>query len=305
MKKSVWVALVLVLVLSLCLTACGGNNDDATEPDDQGDTGEEVTKLVVGSMVGYQPYAYVDEDDTVKGFEIAVVDEAVSRMENVEVEYTVLPWESLLLSLESDKVQVVSCQLWRTDERVEKYNMATVPYFECGGRMMVAANTNDVETLEDLNGREIATTVGDAYTTYLEKYNEENDDVLNIKYYSEDISTILQDVASGRVTATINEPNMMMARAELMNIQSEVKLVGDLVESGFTYLAFQKNEEGAALRDKFDKVYQEMIEDGTLSKISMEYFNGEDYAKNLMNGIVTDDAPATDDAGAEGDDTAE
>lgn len=280
MKKLLLVLLAIVMVFSFA--ACGGG-EEATETADDG-----ARVIRVSSMTGYQPYAYIDEDDTVKGFEVAVVTEAVSRMENTTAEFTALPWESLMPSLESGKCDVVSCQLWRTEERVEKYYMATVPYFECGGRICVAAGTEGIETIEDLHGKTVGTTVGDAYTTFLENYNEANGNPINIQYYSEDISTVLQDIVNGRIDATINEPNMMMNRAEIMGIGAELKVVGDLLESGFTYLAFAKTPEGEALRAEFDAIYLEMIEDGTMSALSKEYFAGEDYALNLKNGIIAE-----------------
>lgn len=277
MKKLLLSILAVMMVFSFA--ACGG--EEATETADDG-----ARVIKVSSMTGYQPYAYIDEDDTVKGFEVAVVTEAVSRMENTTVEFTALPWESLMPSLESGKCDVVSCQLWRTEERVEKYYMATVPYFECGGRICVAAGTEGIETLEDLHGKTVGTTVGDAYTTFLEEYNEANGNPINLQYYQEDISTVLQDIVNGRIDATINEPNMMMNRAEIMGIDAEVKVVGDLLESGFTYLAFAKTDAGLALREEFDAIYLEMIEDGTMAELSKEYFAGEDYSQNLLNGII-------------------
>ena len=43
-----------------------------------------------------------------------------------------------------------------------------------------------------------------------------------------------------------------------------------------TYFLFGKNEEGAALREDVDKALKEMKEDGTLTKLSIEY-TGSDY----------------------------
>ena len=278
MKKLLLIVLAFAMVFSFA--ACGGGEEATDEATD----GARVIR--VSSMTGYQPYAYIDEDDSVKGFEIAVVTEAVSRMENTTVEFTALPWESLMPSLESGKCDVVSCQLWRTEERVEKYYMATVPYFECGGRICVAAGTEGIETIEDLHGKTVGTTVGDAYTTFLENYNEANGNPINIQYYQEDISTVLQDIVNGRIDATVNEPNMMMNRAQIMGIDAELKVVGDLLESGFTYLAFPKTDAGLTMRAEFDAIYLEMIEDGTMSALSKEYFAGEDYAQNLKSGII-------------------
>lgn len=243
----------------------------------------EFETITVGLMSGFQPYCYMNDDGTVGGFDVAVVTEAASRL-GIELEWLVVPWDSLLISLDSGACQMVSSQLWKTEERLAQYAMSTVPYFESGGQLLVAADNDEVTSLDTLNGEPIGTTVGDSWTTYLETYNEEHDNVLNISYYSEDIATIVQDVANGRVAATLNDPVVIWERVEAQNLEDNVKLVGGLEGSGCCYAAFQKSESGEALRDLFDQAYLEMIEDGTMAEISIEYF-GNDYTTNLLDNI--------------------
>ena len=84
-------------------------------------------KITVGLMSGFQPYCYMNDDGTVGGFDAEVVTEAAKRL-GIELEWLVVPWESLMVSLDADKCQIVSSQLWRTPERCAQYTMAKVPY---------------------------------------------------------------------------------------------------------------------------------------------------------------------------------
>lgn len=261
---------VLVAVFSLALLVVGPVSAAAELP----------KKITVGLMTGFQPYCWQNDDGSVDGFDTVII-------LGVELDFLVVPWESLLTSLDADKCQVVSSQLWRTPERLSQYTMGTVPYLEIGGQLLVKADNTDITSLASLNGREIGTTVGDAWTTYLEKYNERNNNVLKLKYYSEDISTIIQDVAAGRTAATLNETVVMLSKVEALNLKNEVKVVGELEGAGFCYLAFQQSDSGRALRDAFDKVYLEMIEDGTITRICQEWFK-TDLTGNLRNNIAVE-----------------
>lgn len=243
-------------------------------------------KITVGLMSGFQPYCYMNDDGTVGGFDAEVVMEAAKRL-GIEVEWLVVPWESLMVSLDADKCQIVSSQLWRTPERCAQYTMAKVPYFECGGQLLVAADNDTITSLATMGDAAIGTTVGDAWTTYLEDYNKANNDVLNISYYSEDIAVIIQDIANGRVAATLNDPVVMWEKVKAQNLESSVKLVGSLEGSGCCYTAFQMTPEGETLRDAFDTVYLEMINDGTMAELSVKWF-GNDYTGNLLANVVTE-----------------
>ena len=283
MKRLPVFLLTILLCMTLLLSSCGGAG---SVPASSASASGLPSKITVGLMTGFQPYCYLNDDGTADGYDVAVITEGAKRL-GVEIDFLVVPWESLLTSLNAEKCQVVSSQLWRTKERLEQYDMCTVPYFECGGRLLVKSDVNDLTSLETLNGREIGTTVGDAWTTFLEDYNKENGDVLKLKYYSEDITTIIQDVSAGRVAATLNEPGVMQAKVAALGLENDVKLAGDLVGSGSCYLAFQKTDNGKALRDAFDKVYLEMINDGTMKRLSEEWF-GNDYTTNLLDNVATD-----------------
>jgi ABC-type amino acid transport substrate-binding protein len=296
-RKSMQKLMALLICFTLILAGCSSATTETKEPETPTtpDTAELPAtdipkKLTVGLMTGFAPFEWQNDDGTVDGYDVKVIKEAASRL-GIELDFLVVPWESLLTSLDAGKCDVVSTQLWRTEERLTRYHMGKVPYFEAGGRILVHVDTNDINKLEDLKGRKIGTTVGDAWTTLLETYNDTHtgDEALNITYYSEDISTIIQDIVTGRVVATMNDPTVMMDKAKALGVDDKVKLVGELYNSGCTYLAYQKSDEGLKLRDMFDEVYLEMIKDGTISRICKETFDGQDYTGNLMQNIVTEE----------------
>jgi len=79
----------------------------------------------------------------------------------------------------------------------------------------------------------------------------------------------------------------MLSKVKALNLEKEVKVVGKLEGAGSCYLAFQKSDSGKALRDAFDKVYLEMINDGTIRRICEEWFNS-DLTGNLLNNIAVE-----------------
>ena len=283
MKKLALLTLALCCTLVL-LTACG--NKDKTDGSKTSDKGT----ITVGLMSGYQPYEYQNEDGTYSGFDVDFITEALSRC-GYDVDFYMVQWDGLLPALESGYCDVVSCQLARKDDRINKYYMGTVPYFEGGGALVVAADNSSITSLDDLakSGDTIGVTVGDAWTAFLEQYNKDNNNALNLKYYSEDISTILQDIANGRIVATLNEPSVMKERAEVLGIADQLKILdGTLYDSYFASLAFSRTDDGKALRAELDKAITDMLNDGWLADLSVKYF-GSDFTKNCLSNIDTRD----------------
>ncbi len=280
MKKIFVAILVFCLCISMgLLTACGSKDDAAADA-----TSDADNVITVGLMSGYQPYEYQEEDGTYAGFDVDVITEVLNRA-GYDVEFYMVQWDALLPAVESGYCDLVACQLARSDSRINEYYMSTVPYFEGGGSIAVKAGT-EVPNLEDLaaSGDAIGVTVGDAWTSFLEDYNAENNDALNLQYYSEDISTIIQDIVSGRIVATLNEPNVMKERAKVLGIEDQLDISTDLYGNYFATFAFARTDEGKALRDELDQIVTEMLNDGSLAQISMDNF-GVDYTANCLDNI--------------------
>jgi L-cystine transport system substrate-binding protein len=281
------IPLLLAVLLVVALAGCGSqptqSGTPATGEPASGETDagkQEVKKIGVGTMGTYYPFSYVDEKGRVTGFDIEVLREVEKRVEGIQFEFKPTPWDSMFLGLEAGKYQVVANQITKNPEREQKYLFTDNSYFTCQSVIIVKKGRKDIKSLDDLQGKTVGSAVGDSFTKILEDYNKEHNNAINIKYYDgTDPTTILQDVAAGRIDAYLNDPIMASETAKKLGL--DVEIVEKPVEAVPAYFVFRKDEEGQALKEKVDKALAEMIQDGTLSKMSIEWF-GKDYTKPVQ-----------------------
>ena len=263
---------VVVAVSLLSLVACGTNASSADPT-----ASSETTQIVnVGTMGTYSPYSYQDDDGTFTGYDLEVL-KAVQKIDSgLKFEFKAGSWDSLFPALDAGKDQVLANQIVSTSEREAKYYLSKVTYFQSTDQLIVKQGTTGITKPEDLEGKTIGLTVGDAHTSLIEDWNAKHGNILTIKYYKEDITTILRDIAAGRVDATNNDPAVAVSKAKLQGIK--VEPVGEPLAKQPVHLIYKKNAAGEKLRDRIDKDLQKLKDNGTLSKLSITWFK-QDYTK--------------------------
>ena len=235
---------------------------------------EDVTVVQVGTMGTYSPFSYEDEDGNLTGYDIEVVHLIEETDPSLHFEFTSGAWESLFPGLDSDKYQMLANQISGTDERREKYYLTENSYHVATNSIIVKGDRDDINGIEDLAGKSIGLTVGDAHNLPVEEWNEANGDVIELVYYQEDVTTLLQDIVNGRIDSTPNDPAVAVSKAELQGL--DVKAVGDPLVETPVYFIFKQDEQGKEIRDKVDAALQKLIESGKLSELSVKWF-GADY----------------------------
>ena len=275
MKRKI-LSLILTGVLVVgALTGCGsGSSSETANTSNPTDSGSQAETVQVGTMGTYSPYSFEDESGKLTGYDLEVLRKVEEVDPSLHFEFVAGEWESLFVGLDADKFQMLANQITSNEERQEKYYLTENTYYNCVAQLIIKKGRTDINSLEDLKGKKIGLTVGDSFTLLVEKWNEEHDNILTIEYYSEDITTILQDIANGRVDATVNDPAVAVDKAETQGL--EVQPAGERLSSDPTYFIFKKDEKGKELRDKVDAALAKLIADGELSKLSKEWF-GADY----------------------------
>jgi L-cystine transport system substrate-binding protein len=186
------------------------------------------------------------------------------------------PWDSLFPALDSDRNQLLANQIARTPERIQKYAITEHTYHNAASQLIVKKGRTDINTLESLQGKRVGTTVGDNYTRYLEDWNVSHDNIIEIVYYEEDVTTVLQDIVNGRIDATLNDSVMAVAKAKAQGL--DIEPVGPYVENNPSYFIAKKDAAGQTLIGKLDAALAKLKADGSLSQLSTEWF-GTDYTK--------------------------
>lgn len=268
MKIKNIISLLLTLILVVGVFAGCGKKDAATD-----DTKDKTT-VQVGTMGTYSPFSYYDEDNNLTGYDIEVVRLIEETDPSLHFEFTSGAWESLFVGLDSDKFQMLANQISATEERKEKYYLTETSYHTAVNQIIVRGDVDNIKSFEDLVGKKIGLTVGDAHNNVVEEWNKNNGNVLTIQYYQEDITTILQDIVNGRIDATLNDPAVAVSKAQIQGL--DVKAVGERLEETPVYFIFKQDEFGKEIRDKIDAALKTLVENGKLSELSKQWF-GADY----------------------------
>lgn len=291
MKKLCLITLI-IMVLAAAVVGCAAPaaapsespaapSESAAEPEESSSEepetpAEDVLNIKVGTMGTYEPFTYVDADGNLTGYDIEVLRLIEKTDPTLKFEFVTGPWDSLFPGLDADKFQVLANQIVSNPDREAKYNLTDNTYALCVSQLIVKKGRTDIQSLNDLKGKKIGTTVGDSFTRLLEDWNAANGNILDIVYYEEDITTVLQDIVNGRIDATLNDPIMAVAKAAAQNL--EVEPVGDRVAEQPTHFISKQDETGTKIKEKLDAALSKIQEDGSLSQLSIDWF-GADYSK--------------------------
>ena len=222
--------------------------------------------LNVGMSGGYFPFTFVKLDE-LQGFEVDFIN-AVAKETGDEVNFVTMSFSGLIGALESGRIDTIANQITITPEREAKFAFSQ-PYVFDGAQVVVKEGNEDtIGSVEDLSGKTVAVNLG---SNFEELLNELPNAVeIDIRTYE---SNIAQDTALGRVDAFV------MDRVSSAQLIAESPLPLALAGKPFSEirnaLPFRNDDEGQALRDRFDAAITKLKEDGTLTEISEKWFGSD------------------------------
>lgn len=269
MKKIITVCMLLMLAIT-CLAGCGGGDKKAEQKKDAG------RKIVLGLDDGFPPMGFVGKDGKIVGFDIDVAKEAVKRLGG-EIELKPIDWASKEAELKSKRVDMLWNGLDITEKRKENI-LFSDPYMNNRSIIFRAAGKNaDIKGEADLKGKIVATQSGGGTPEeYLDGNKALTATFKELKKYA-DYPTCFMDLANGRIDAIVCDE--IIGRYHMSKDPGKFEAVpvtvGPVSQFG---VGFRKDDK--ELRDKVQKVLDEMRKDGTLAKISQQWF-GEDITKDV------------------------
>ncbi len=270
------VAAGMVGVLSLIPLAGCSSSGDGTDADESDGT-EEVQTIIVGTGTSYEPACYLDEDGNLAGYEYEVLSAIDELLPQYEFEFQTMEFASILVALDAGQIDIAAHQYEENDERREKYLFGEEAYTTFVTYPVVLATRDDIETLDDLQGKTVLIPTGDNPQYYIDAYNEEHpDNQINVVNLS-------SPTAEVEITG-FNEGTwdaMFMTKRDLARINEEyddlLKALEEPLQNSSTYWLYQKGN--TELQEAVDEALRELKESGRLSEISIEVF-GADYTES-------------------------
>lgn len=255
---------LLLLSLSLLLAGCGESKQNEAA----------ASTIKVGTMGTYNPFSYVDENGQLTGFDIEVLREVSRRDPTLQFEFIASPWDTLFPGLDADRFQLLANQITETPARKKRYYLSDNHYFTSVSRFIVSSNRNDLKSAQDLKGKKVGLTIGDAHTLHADEWNEANGHLFESVYYESDLPSVLQDIENGRIDATVNDIIVAKDKAKVQGLK--ITIIGENIISTPAYFIFKQDPQGLALKNRIDNAIKSMRDDGTLANLSIKWF-GEDF----------------------------
>lgn len=247
MKKILLLVLVSVLS-SAMLFGCKKSETAASDT------------LIVGTNAEFPPFEYIEQGQIV-GFDVDLMNE-ISKLTGKKVEFKNMAFDSLLIAMQTGKINCIISGMTATDERRQHVNFST-PYFVSKQAVIVPENSN-IQKFEDLKGKKIGVVIGytgDMVVTDMYK------DTSSITRY-EATGQAIMALTAGKVDATVLD--MEPAKEYVANNEGIKVLDTALAEEEYS-IALPKDK--TALLDEINKALQTLKENGTYDKIYAKYFN--------------------------------
>ena len=218
MKRLTLHLLIVFILASLVLAACGGGGQ---------------AKVRVATDATWPPFESVNETSKeIEGFDIDLMN-AIAKEGGFEVEYSNVPWDSLLAGMAQCQYDAAISAMTITPERAEQFAFSE-PYFAAGQIVTVRADNTDITGKDTLAGKTVGVQLGTTGDIEAQKITG-----ATVKNY-DDIGLAFQDLMNGQTDAVIADNPL--ALGYVGQNPDKLKAVGEVFTDEFYGIAVCKDK---------------------------------------------------------------
>ncbi|MBM3146719.1 MAG: transporter substrate-binding domain-containing protein [Actinobacteria bacterium] len=288
-KGGAVLAIALIAIAALLgIVACGGGDDEGTTGEASPTAAEEMTtaelwadilgaeptglaaeilergEMIVANDANYPPQSSVDQaTGELVGFDVDVANK-VGEILDIPVTFVNPAWETIPAGLDTGRWDVSIGSMTITEERQKSLDF-TAPYYFTSGQVFVKKGGTQIAGVEDLADRTVG--VG-AATTYYDFLKENSD--AKVKTYTTDADAF-PDLLNGNIDFVMTAGP---TGQEAILAGKEMEFSGTPLY--YEDLAFSIKKGETDWLALLDYAVKQMHEDGSLSAMSEEWYNGVD-----------------------------
>ena len=254
----------LLLLMIFTLSGCGGQ--DSKDMESMG----YKRVLTIGIDDEFAPMGFRDENGNIVGFDVDLAKEAARRM-GVELEFKSIDWDNKEAEITSGNIDMIWNGLDIMDEYKE-YMIFSKPYMDNRQILLFKRyNAEGIRSEYDLAGKVVGTQSGSNSETYILDNNALKNSFAEFRTYR-NIKEGFEALDKGEFDVLIIDE--IAGRYEMAKnpgvFESVEVTVGPVTEFG---IGFRKDN--TELRDRVQRVFDEMIADGTAREISLKWFQAD------------------------------
>jgi len=258
MKRCLILILSMVMLSSLFSSAIAQEDTSLTDILDKG-------KLILGLDASFPPMGYVDADTgEIVGFDIDLAREVCKRL-GVELVTQPIDWAAKEMELDAHHIDCIWNGMTITPERLENMQIS-LPYLR-NDQVLVVRTADGYASLADLAGKKLGIQAGSSANDALDAAEAFKASLGEVVPFDENM-TALMDLNQGGLDTVLVDvivANYYMAVNDYPFTVLDESLAPE--EYG---IGFRKGD--LALSEKVNALLLEMQADGTLAKISEDWF---------------------------------
>ncbi|MBM6617366.1 transporter substrate-binding domain-containing protein [Bacillus suaedaesalsae] len=252
MKAKKWLLGLMMSILIVGVLGACGNGDDK--------------KLVMLTSADYPPYESMDTNtNEIVGFDVDIA-KYITKELGYELEIKDMDFNSLITAMNAGKGDFIMAGMTPDEDRKKNADFSDI-YFTAK-HLIVTKKDSGIETTEDLKDKTVGVQTGSIQEGVAETVAE----TIDIKIETRNrIPEIIQEMLVGRFDAAIIEDTVAAG-----HFKNNPELTGfevkEVSEAG-SAIAFEK---GSDLTVEFNRVLNEMKDNGELDKLVVKWFGGEE-----------------------------
>ena len=253
MKK--WIVWMLVIMMAAAAVPALAEEADVLAKI------REKGTLTIAMEGVWQPWTYHDETGALTGFDVEV-GALIAEGLGVQPEYVETAWDGILAGVDSGRFDIACNGVGFTEKRAESYNFSDI-YVYTQMVLVVRDDNEDIQSIEDLNGRKTANSPN---STYADTALAAGAEVV----YVDTLGETMEMLQQGRVDATLNDRDSVdsyLAEHPEAKIKIALTVAGEPVA-----VPMKKGEATASLKAEIDRILQEARDNGKLAELSVKYF---------------------------------
>ncbi|MCJ0942847.1 MULTISPECIES: transporter substrate-binding domain-containing protein [Mammaliicoccus] len=255
-----YIKLLILMMLIISFSGCGTITKE--------NNGKKVVKVALSAEVN-PPYLYTDSDNKPVGYDMDYMKELEKKLPQYDFQYEFGEEESNVVGIGVGKFDMGINWFFKTPEREQKFLYQKEPYVYSLTTLIVHNDTNDIETLDDLQHKRLTpmSPSGGLYSI-LTGYNKTHNNQIDIdEIHKVSNGENFKMIESKRRDAMFL--NLTTYQAIQKELNADVK-VGGVVSKESVHILY--NKKNTQLQKDIDKATKELKEDGTLEELSKKWF---------------------------------
>nr|WP_311942253.1 transporter substrate-binding domain-containing protein [Enterococcus dongliensis] len=256
-----WLIGLALVTAGVVLTACGNKQTNADDSWEKVNDKQELTVVTSGTLF---PSSYYDDENKLVGYDVDVA-KAVAKKLDLKIKFKEYNVDGQVTAVNRGEADFAANDFGLSKERSKKFALSSPIKHSFDSMIVRKSDNSGIQAMKDLKGKKAAGEPNTSYMKIAEKYGAKAvtyDNATNDQY--------LTDVANGRTDVILNDYYLQkMSVAALPDIP--VKILEDVYfNANFTGFLFDKKNQ--ALKEKVDQALASLKKDGTLKKLSEQYF---------------------------------